>query len=421
MNCSSPGASAVTSYRSRTNTNDRLPRAPLGRVEGGDGIVEGRDGPDVRPQSSVPHPLDDLTQLGTIGLDNEVDRKAINGPRLRRPDDGHQRSSGSNQARGPLPDVAADDIEHQIDAADVFQRVAVEVDKLLRAEVERFLPVGGASSADHVGAGQSCELRHHRPDGAGRAVRDHALPRPKAAVLEQSLPRREARDWQARAHGEVNVARQRREVACLDRHILGQGAVAMPVREAEHALSYRESRRTIAEGGDHSGQLVAGDRRCSITVAAIGPGRGPRHLSRDESRRMNLNDDVVYRRLRLGPLHQLHPGSSRSPVRHHDRLHRNCLLSHYVSLVEKYMDGKPPGPGRRKSSSVNQSAPPRPAPAPSACGMAANRLVFPTLFRQREYSGPVGGRRGARADSGSCERKREGGTSKFGSGDETSW
>src|SRR5262245_7874504 len=59
--------------RSRTNADDRLPRASLGRVEGGDGIVEGRDVADVRPQSSVPHPLDDLTQLGTIGLDNEVD------------------------------------------------------------------------------------------------------------------------------------------------------------------------------------------------------------------------------------------------------------------------------------------------------------------------------------------------------------
>src|SRR2546430_4882205 len=142
--------SVAASPSSRTNTNDRLPRAPLGRVEGGDGSVEGRDGPDVRPQSSVPDPLDDLTQLGTIGLDNEVDRKAINGPPLRRPDDGHQRSSGSNQARGPLPDVAADDIEHQIDAADVFQRAAVEVDKLLCAAVERLLTVGGASSAAHV-------------------------------------------------------------------------------------------------------------------------------------------------------------------------------------------------------------------------------------------------------------------------------
>src|SRR5207253_2310224 len=90
------------------------------------------------------------------------------------------------QARGPLPDVAADDIEHQIDAADAFQRAAVEVDKLLRAEVERLLTVGGASSADHVGAGQSCELRHHRPDCASRAVRDHALPRPRAATTPAS-------------------------------------------------------------------------------------------------------------------------------------------------------------------------------------------------------------------------------------------
>ena len=34
--------------------------------------------------------------------------------------------------------------------------------------------------------------------------------------------------WQARAHREVAVARQQREVACLD-GILRQGAVAMPV------------------------------------------------------------------------------------------------------------------------------------------------------------------------------------------------
>ena len=83
---------------SRTDADDRLPRASLGRVEGGDGFVEGRDIADVRPQSSVPHPLDDLIQLGTIGLDNEVDRQAVGGPRLGRADDGHQCSSGSNQA-----------------------------------------------------------------------------------------------------------------------------------------------------------------------------------------------------------------------------------------------------------------------------------------------------------------------------------
>src|SRR3954447_22222018 len=173
----------------------------------------------------------DLTQLGTIGLDNEVDRQAVGGARLGRPDDGHQCSSGSYQACGPLLDVAADDIEHQIDAADVFQRVVVEVDELLRAEVERLLTVGSASGADDVAAGLTCELRHHRPDSAGRAVREDALARLKAAVLEQPLPCGQSRDRQARAHREVDVARQRREVACLDRHILRQGAVAMPVRE----------------------------------------------------------------------------------------------------------------------------------------------------------------------------------------------
>ena len=69
---------------SRTNADDRLSCASLGRVEGGDGFVEGRDVADVRPQSSIPHPLDDLTQLGAIGLDNEVDRQAVGGPRLGR-------------------------------------------------------------------------------------------------------------------------------------------------------------------------------------------------------------------------------------------------------------------------------------------------------------------------------------------------
>jgi hypothetical protein len=152
-------------------------------------------------------------------------------------------------------------------------------------------------------------------------VREDGLSRLKAAVVKQSLPRGQARDRQARAHREVNVARQRRQVAGLDRHILRQGAVTMPIREAEHPLSHRHPGRPVAEGADHSGQLVPRDRRCSVTVTAIDPRRGPRHLSRDEPRRMNLDDDVVYRCRRLGPIHQRHPGRSRSLVRHHNRLH----------------------------------------------------------------------------------------------------
>jgi hypothetical protein len=52
---------------------------------------------------------------------------------------------------------------------------------------------------------------------------------------------------------------------------------------------------------------------------------------------MNLNDDVVYRCLRPGPLHQPHPGRSRSLVRHDDRLHDNFLLGHLsLSAVPDY-------------------------------------------------------------------------------------
>src|SRR3954469_8035730 len=137
---------------SRTNADDRLPADPLGRVEGCNGIVEGRDVGDVRPQSPVPPPLDDLTQLGTIGQDDEVDRQAVRGPRLGRLGDGHQGPSGPDQACGPLLDFAADDVEHQVNAADVLQGVVLEVDELGRAEVERLLTVGSAPGADDVGA-----------------------------------------------------------------------------------------------------------------------------------------------------------------------------------------------------------------------------------------------------------------------------
>src|ERR1051326_4413276 len=160
---------------SRMNADDRLSLASLGRVEGGDGIVESRDVADVRPQSTIPHPLDDLTQLGAIGYDDEVDSQAARGPRLGRTGDGHQRSSGANQARRPLPDVAADDIENQIDPADIFEGVVLEVDELLRAEVERLLTAGGAPGSDDIGAGGPRIGRtgdgHQRSSGANQARR----------------------------------------------------------------------------------------------------------------------------------------------------------------------------------------------------------------------------------------------------------
>src|SRR5678815_1025695 len=96
------------------NADDRLSLDPLGPVEGGNGVIECRDVADVRPHSSVTCPPDNLTQLGAIGYDDEVDSQAARGPRLGRAGDGHQRSSGANHPRRPLPDVAADDIENPV-------------------------------------------------------------------------------------------------------------------------------------------------------------------------------------------------------------------------------------------------------------------------------------------------------------------
>src|SRR3989475_1662659 len=198
------------------NADDRLSLDPLGRVEGGNRIVEGSHVADVCPQPTNPDPLDELTQLGAIWYDDEVDSQAARGPRLGRTGNGHQRSSGANHARRPLRDVPAEDIENQINLADVFQGVVIEIDELLCAEVESCLTGSSAPGADDVRAGRTCELARHRTDYAGRTVHEDALPRTKATVLEQPLPGGQARHYEGRPHREVNIARQRCEVACLD-------------------------------------------------------------------------------------------------------------------------------------------------------------------------------------------------------------
>ena len=136
------------------NADDRLSLDPFGPVEGGNRIVEGSYVADVCPQPTNPDLLDELTQLGAIWYDDEVDSQAARGSRLGRAGDGHQRSSGANHARRPLRDVPAEDIENQVDLADFFQSVVIEIDELLRAEVESRLAGSGVPGAN--ASRQSC-------------------------------------------------------------------------------------------------------------------------------------------------------------------------------------------------------------------------------------------------------------------------
>lgn len=57
---------------SRMNANDRLSPDPLGPVERSDGIVQGSHVADVCPQTTIAEALGDLTQLSSIGHDDEV-------------------------------------------------------------------------------------------------------------------------------------------------------------------------------------------------------------------------------------------------------------------------------------------------------------------------------------------------------------
>jgi hypothetical protein len=66
------GRTARRPESSRANADDRLPLASLGRIERRNGIVERHDVADVRPHASVPHSLDDLTQLGAVEHENEA-------------------------------------------------------------------------------------------------------------------------------------------------------------------------------------------------------------------------------------------------------------------------------------------------------------------------------------------------------------
>src|SRR4051794_40306045 len=137
----------------RTNADDRLSLDPIGAVERGNGIVEGSHVADVCSQPAMPGSLDNLSQLSAIGYDNIVDSPAARGSRLGWAGDGHHCSSRPYHARRPLRDVAAEDIENQIDFADVFQGVVIEVDELLCAEVESGLTAARAPGPDDVPAG----------------------------------------------------------------------------------------------------------------------------------------------------------------------------------------------------------------------------------------------------------------------------
>jgi len=135
-----PATRSAAHRRGVLTAKTRMIVSPESLVElkGGDGHREGRDGADVCPRRSSRTGWTILAQWDD-GLDNgsrSPDRwRAV--PRSARR--WTPAFLPARTRRADASDVAADEIEHQIDDADVFQGVVLEVDELARAEVERLL------------------------------------------------------------------------------------------------------------------------------------------------------------------------------------------------------------------------------------------------------------------------------------------
>jgi hypothetical protein len=125
----------VARYPQAANRDNRLPGAPLPRIECGNGLVERGDVADIGAEAPVADPLHDLAQLSSVGLHHEIDGAAAGRRRFHGSDDGDQGASSSDQR--PLADLAADNVEHQINLPDIFEAIVLEVDEDLRAEAER--------------------------------------------------------------------------------------------------------------------------------------------------------------------------------------------------------------------------------------------------------------------------------------------
>ncbi len=98
----------------------------------------------------------------------------------------------------------------------------------------------------------------------------------------------------------VERIRQRREVARLDRHELGQRPVAVPVGQSAHPVAHGEPRVLVVDLGDHPGDLVAGDGRRTVLTRPVDPRPRPCEFVGHETGRLDLHDHIARDVNRLG-------------------------------------------------------------------------------------------------------------------------
>src|SRR5450631_66120 len=99
-------------------------------------------GPDDRLEPSVPQPLGEVCQPGTVSFDDKEDSAPILGLDRRHPDGGDERTAGAHQRSRAIEYVASDHFEHHVNLAGVFQLVGLEVQEGVHSQAEGCVAVG---------------------------------------------------------------------------------------------------------------------------------------------------------------------------------------------------------------------------------------------------------------------------------------
>ncbi|ABK72455.1 hypothetical protein MSMEG_4444 [Mycolicibacterium smegmatis MC2 155] len=275
------------------DAHDRLSRGALLLVEGAGRVGERHHAPDDGLEPSRPYPSGEVGETCAVRFDEEVQCPSVARLGLGWLGEGDQRSSGAYERDRTFHDLSADHVEHHVDLPGVFELVIVQVEESVGAQLESPIPIGGPPGADDPRPHLTSELHRNGADTTCRTVDQHGLSRDELRVLEQALPRGQPRDRQRRGQCVVDVVGQRCEVTRLHCGVLGQGAVACPVCQSEHALTDRETCGAVSQFDHNTRQFVSGHTGCAVASRALGPRIRPVEFAPCEPRGVHTYDDVV--------------------------------------------------------------------------------------------------------------------------------
>jgi hypothetical protein len=163
--------------------------------------------------------------------------------------------------------------------------------------------------------------RHHEvPDAARSAVNQNRLPRLQFGMVEQTLPRRQARD----RHGGGFAGRKCRGHGSDERgrrnDILGVRPRSLDPRRAEHGRSYSQF-RARPDGFDDAREILARRQRQLNREDARHPAAAHPEIDRVDARRLYAHQDLALPGLRTGRV--LESQNIRSAIgMHPNRFHR---------------------------------------------------------------------------------------------------